>query len=72
MGLTLIIGPDTTISNYDYIAENREIIFDLSGYRNTELTNIKLLLNTFNPKELGINGDSRDLGIPVAKIYFSD
>lgn len=72
LGLTLIIGPDTTISNYDYIAENREIIFDLSGYRNTELTNIKLLLNTFNPKELGINGDSGDLGIPVAKIYFSD
>lgn len=48
--------------------EKNIIILDASKINYA--SEIKIESNTFNPSQLGLNGDTRDLGLAISRIYF--
>lgn len=70
LNLRMYINSDIEIRPYKF--ENNIIYFDLSDYYGIEVSDIQIKVNTFVPKELGMNEDIRSLGIPIDRIYFCD
>lgn len=68
--VNLKLNIDSKILDSDYY-EDKKFYFDVSEFKGKSISTMEFTLNTFNPKEKGYNGDSRDLGIPLLYIYLN-
>ena len=70
LNLKLNINSNITLSPCEYFDD--AIYFDLSDYSGLEISNLSFSMNTFNPEKEGLGPDTRDLGIPIKQIIFTD